>query len=160
MDTTHPGHAAAGQTPPADRPPGIERAAEQLQRLLRLFHRRAQRPSSADEPTRSEQALLAWLEERGPMTIGALAAAEHVRPQSVGQTVDTLEQQGWVERRRQTGDRRQVVVDLTDAGRSALAIGRGLRRAWLIEALATRFSPDERKQVMDALGLLQRLVDE
>jgi DNA-binding MarR family transcriptional regulator len=138
----------------------IELAPERLQRLLRLFHRRAQRPSSAEEPTRSEQAILAWLEERGPMTIGALAVAEHVTPQSAGQTVDGLEQQGWVERRRQIGDRRQVAVELTDAGRSALAIGRRLRRAWLIEALATRFSPDERRRVMDALELLQRLVDD
>src|SRR5579859_6179683 len=99
-------------------------AAERLRKVLRLLHRRAQGPSSAEEPTRSEQAILAWLEERGPMSVGTLAAAEHVRPQSIGQTVDMLEQRGWAKRTRAPQDRRQVLVTLTGAGRRALAIGR------------------------------------
>ncbi len=138
----------------------LDLAAERLRKVLRLLHRRAQGPSSAEEPTRSEQAVLAWLEEQGPMSIGALAAAEHVRPQSVGQTVDMLEQRGWARRTRTSRDRRQVVVSLTQAGQHALAIGRDLRQAWLIHALATRFTPSERARLIDAITLLERVVDE
>jgi DNA-binding MarR family transcriptional regulator len=136
----------------------MELAAERLRKVLRLLHRRAQGPSSAEEPTRSEQAIMAWLEEQGPMTIGALAAAEHVRPQSVGQTVDMLERQGWAERTRTCRDRRQVVVALTQAGGRALAVGRGLRQAWLVQALTTRYTPEERTRITDAIALLERIV--
>lgn len=138
----------------------LELAAERLRKVLRLLHRRAQGPSSAEEPTRSEQAILAWLEERGPMSIGALAAAEHVRPQSVGQTVDMLEQRGWAKRTRTSQDRRQVVAAVTEAGRNALAIGRDLRQAWLVHTLTTRFTPQERTKITDAITLLERIVEE
>lgn len=138
----------------------LELAAERLRKVLRLLHRRAQRPSSAEEPTRSEQAILAWLEELGPMSIGALAAAEHVRPQSIGQTVDMLERRGWAERARTPQDRRQVVVALTRAGQRALAVGRDLRQAWIVQALTTRFTPQERTRIIDAITLLERIVDE
>jgi DNA-binding MarR family transcriptional regulator len=138
----------------------LDLAAERLRKVLRLLHRRAQGPSSAEEPTRSEQAVLAWLEEQGPMSIGALAVAEHVRPQSIGQTVDALEQRGWAKRTRASPDRRQVVVSLTQAGQQALAIGRGLRQAWLVHALATRFTPAERAKLIDAISLLERVVNE
>ena len=138
----------------------LELAAEQLRKVLRLLHSRAQGPSNAEEPTRSEQAILAWLEEQGPMSIGALAAAEHVRPQSIGQTVDMLERRGWAERTRTSRDRRQVVVALTPAGQRALTVGRDLRQAWLVQALATRFTPDERTRITDAIILLERIVDE
>ena len=137
----------------------VELGAERLRKVLRLLHRRAQGPSSAEEPTRSEQAILAWLEERGPMSIGALAAAEHVRPQSIGQTVDALEQRGWAGRTRTAQDRRQVMVALTQQGRRALAIGRDLRQEWLVHALATRFTPQERAKVIEAITLLERIVD-
>ena len=138
----------------------LELAAERLRKVLRLLHRRAQGPSSAEEPTRSEQAILAWLEEQGPMSIGALAAAEHVRPQSIGQTVDMLEQRGWAKRTRTSQDRRQVVVALTGPGQHALAIGRNLRQAWLVHTLATRFTPQERAKITDAIALLERIVEE
>jgi DNA-binding MarR family transcriptional regulator len=138
----------------------LELAAERLRKVLRLLHRRAQGPSSAEEPTRSEQAILAWLEEQGPMSIGALAAAEHVRPQSIGQTVDMLEQRGWAKRTRTSRDRRQVVVALTGPGRHALALGRNLRQAWLVRTLTTRFTPQERTKITDAITLLERIVEE
>ena len=138
----------------------LEQAAERLRRVLRLLHRRAQAPSSAEEPTRSEQAVLAWLEEHGQLTIGELAAAEHVRQQSIGQTVTMLEQRGWARRTRTAHDRRQVVVTLTDAGRRALSVGRSLRQAWLVHTLATRFNAAERDRLIDAIALLERIVEE
>lgn len=83
-----------------------------------------------------------------------------MRPQSIGQTVDALEQRGWAERTRASGDRRQVVVALTDAGHGALVIGRDLRQAWLVHALATRFTPQERTKITEVIALLERIVDE
>jgi DNA-binding MarR family transcriptional regulator len=87
-------------------------------------------------------------------------AAEHVRPQTIGQTVDVLEQRAWARRTRTSQDRRQVVVTLTDAGRRALAIGRDLRQAWLVHTLMTRFAPQELAKLTDAITLLERIVEE
>jgi DNA-binding MarR family transcriptional regulator len=140
--------------------PQLDEAAEQLRRVLRLLHRRAQGPSGPDEPTRSEQGVLGWLQEAGPLNIRTLAALERVRPQSMGQTVHAIQQRGWVTRVPKPGDRRQSLIGLTDAGRRALRIGRELRQRWLVEALATRFSDTERQQLLAAIDLLARIIDE
>ena len=138
----------------------LDDAAERLRRVLRLLHRRAQGPSGPDEPTRSEQAVLGWLEESGPLNIRALAGLERVRPQSMGQTVEAIEQRGWVARTPKPGDRRVSLITLTDAGRRALRRGRKLRQRWLVEALATRYDAAERQQLLAAIALLARIVDE
>jgi DNA-binding MarR family transcriptional regulator len=138
----------------------LAEAAEQLRLVLRLLHRRAQGPRGPDEPTRSEQAVLGWLHEAGPLNIRALAALERVRPQSMGQTVEAIQQRGWVARAPKPGDRRQSLISLTDAGRRALRIGRELRQRWLIDALATRFDDAEREQLLAAIDLLARIVEE
>jgi DNA-binding MarR family transcriptional regulator len=138
----------------------LEQMAERLRRVLRLLHRRAQAPSTAEEPARSEQAVLAWLDERGPLTIGTLAALEHVRQQSISQTVTMLEQRGWARRTQSSQDRRQVLVTLTAAGRRALNVGRDLRHAWLLHTLTTRFNPAEQARLKESIALLERIVDD
>lgn len=39
-------------------------------------------------------------------------------------------------------------------------IGLDLRQAWLVHALATRFTPQERTKIIEAIALLERIVDE
>lgn len=55
----------------------IAEAAERLRMIIRLLNRRAQADTGEGSPTRSERAVLAWLEERGPLTLTALATIEH-----------------------------------------------------------------------------------
>jgi DNA-binding MarR family transcriptional regulator len=136
----------------------IAAAANRLRMVVRVLNRRAQAQTREGSPTRSQQAVLAWLDERGEMTSSALAAAEGVRPQSMGELVDTLEQRGWVGRRRDRADRRKVLVSLTSAGAEALGAGRELRQAWLTDALSTLLDAKERRQLIAAIGLLERVV--
>ncbi len=70
-----------------------------------------------------------------------------------------LERRDWAERTRTSRDRRQVVVALTQAGQHALAVGRDLRQAWLVQALTTRYTPEERTRLTDAIALLERIVN-
>ncbi len=65
--------------------------------------------------------LLAALAD-APEAPSNLACRLGVRPPSVTALVDGLVGRGLVSRRPQTGDRRRVSHDLTDAGRSALAL--------------------------------------
>lgn len=133
-------------------------AAAKLRMIVRLLNRRAQADTGEGSPTRSEQAALAWLDERGPLTLTLLAATERVRLQSMGQTVDALEQQGRVVRSAHPSDRRQVLISLTREGRKALARGRELRQAWLVEAIETLLNARERRTLITSIELLDRIV--
>jgi DNA-binding MarR family transcriptional regulator len=70
----------------------------------------------------------------GPLTLGALAQAEGVRPATMTNIVTGLEQAGLVRRRRHAEDGRSVLVEATAAGRRTLDRGRAGR----IETIAAR----------------------
>lgn len=55
----------------------------------------------------------------GPLPQRALASAVQVEEQTLSRTVEHLERCGHVERRRDPADRRRILVNLTDRGRSA-----------------------------------------
>jgi len=138
----------------------ITDAVARLRLVVRMLNRRAQAGTGAGSPTRSEQAVLAWVEDRGPLTPSALATLEQVRPQSMGQTLDAVVRRGWGTRAAHPSDRRQVLIALTDAGRIALDRGRQLRQAWLVEAMRTRLDAEEQRTVIAAIALLDRMVRE
>ena len=137
----------------------IEEAARRLRMIVRSLNRQSQADTGPTSPTRSQQAILAWLQELGPLTASALAVAEHITAQSVSQTVDALVALGWAKRRRDRRDRRCVMISITDPGRQALERGRALRQALLVEAITTRLDPHERDQLFEAITLFERLVD-
>jgi DNA-binding MarR family transcriptional regulator len=136
----------------------VAEAAEKLRMIVRVLNRRSQADTGEGSPTRTEQAALAWLDECGPSTLTALAATEHVRLQSMGQTVDALEERGCVLRSSHPDDRRQVLISLTNKGRKALARGRELRQAWLDEAMRARLTAREQRMLIASLDLLDRIV--
>jgi DNA-binding MarR family transcriptional regulator len=107
----------------------------------------------------SHGAVLARLDREGPQGVSDLAAAERVKPQSMAQTVGELEAGGLVRRRPDPHDRRRAPVELTDAGRAALAADRRRREGWLATAIAHDLSPEERNVLADAVRLLERLAD-
>jgi DNA-binding MarR family transcriptional regulator len=135
----------------------IDDVAARLRNVVRLLYRRVQTETGAGSPTRSEAAALAWLDERGPMTLGALAELEQVRQQSMSQSVDALEERGWARRSPDPNDRRQVVVSLTEAGRAALETGRGVRQAWIVDAMTRLLDDKERAVLAQALDMLERI---
>ena len=82
----------------------------------------------------------------GPQTQRELAAAVQVEDQTLSRTVERLERSGYVERRRDDGDRRQVVVTLTRSGRETclhagdVAVAEGLLGDGVIDVAAFRRS--------------------
>jgi len=70
----------------------------------------------------------------GPLSLGALAAAEQVRPPTMTRIVDALEGARLVSRTTDPADARAVLIAATRAGRRLLAEGRRRR----VEALAER----------------------
>jgi DNA-binding MarR family transcriptional regulator len=122
----------------------------QLMRRLRTEHRFSL----------SQGAVLGRLDREGTRSIGDLALAERVRPQSMTQTISDLESEGLIARRPDPGDGRRILVELTDQGRDTLEADRRQREGWLAQAIADDLTPSEQQTLMEAVTLLQRLAED
>ena len=109
--------------------------------------------------TPSQTAVLTRLWKEGASSASALAGAERVRPQSMATIVAALEQHGLVARAPDPEDGRRQVVSLTDEGRRRAESDRQVREEWLARAIHERYSESERRTILDALSLLERLTD-
>lgn len=92
----------------------------------------------------------------GPLTLGALAAAEQVRPPTMTRLVTALERDDLVTRESDPDDRRQVLLRATPAGRHLLEEGRARRTASLSRRLAA-LPPGDLAALARAATLLERL---
>lgn len=86
----------------------------------------------------------------GPKTLGALAAAEQVRPPTMSRLVSEMERAGVARKVADREDARVVRVHATSKGLRALSRGRAMR----IEAIERLLSDLD----ADELGILQRAV--
>lgn len=92
-----------------------------------------------------------------PLTIGELAAAEQVRVPTMSRLVAALESAGLLRRLPDPSDKRIVRVEATSAGRTILLAGRR-RRVAALSADIGRLTAAERRELMNAIPLLERLV--
>jgi DNA-binding MarR family transcriptional regulator len=152
------GGAGAAGTPggrtAAQADPGVADVRRGVIRLARRL--RAERPADALSPSRSS--VLGLLAQRGPMSAGALAAADHQQPQSLTRVFADLERDGLISRTRDSQDGRQRVLELTEAGRAMLAHDMARRDAWLDVALGG-LTETERQVLVLAGRLMNRLAD-
>jgi DNA-binding MarR family transcriptional regulator len=93
----------------------------------------------------------------GPLTLGALATAEQVRPPTITRLVDKLEAAGLVERASDPGDGRISRVAATPKGIKLLHAGRRRRVATLAASLAA-LTKSERVALSNALPVLEKVV--
>lgn len=108
----------------------------------------------------SQGAVLGRLDREGTKSIGDLALAERVRPQSMTQTISDLEADGLIARRADPADRRRILVELTDLGVQTLEQDRRQREGWLALAIAEDLSAEEQQVLMQAVALLRRLAED
>ena len=115
---------------------------------------RAQRPLPLSHAT-----VLGRLCREGPQSVSDLAHAEHVRPQSMAQTVSELESSGLVIRRPDPGDRRRAVVEVTAEGVELRERERNRRDGWLAQAIEGKLSAAEQDKLRVSVELLRRLAE-
>jgi DNA-binding MarR family transcriptional regulator len=101
--------------------------------------------------------VLVRLDREGSTYVSALATAEHVRPQSMAQTIAELEGQGFVHKRDDPEDGRRLLIEITPEGRRRLEQDRRRRQDWLSEAMDHELSDAERATIAGAIPLLRRL---
>jgi DNA-binding MarR family transcriptional regulator len=127
-------------------------------RLVVMRLSRRLRQQAEGEVTASQLSALSSVDRLGPLTLGELAAAEHVQPPSMTKIVASLEERGFVIREADPKDRRVARVRVSDEGRRFVARSRTRKNAYLAERLE-HLDPGERALLAEALPLLQRLVD-
>jgi DNA-binding MarR family transcriptional regulator len=134
-------------------------AARDLRVLFSRLRRRLRSLGVDDDLTPSQTAVLTRLWKEGASSASALAGAERVRPQSMATIVAALEQRGLIERTPDPEDGRRQVVSLTGEGRRRAESDRQVREEWLASAIQERYSERERRTILDALSLLERLTE-
>jgi DNA-binding MarR family transcriptional regulator len=139
------------------RAPDVDQVAGALRLSIGLLLRRMRQLKAEGEVTLPESAALVRLDRGGPATAAALAKLEQISPQSMGATLSGLEARGLVQRRRDPGDGRRIVLSLTEAGQRVLRTRRTARTEQLATVLADGFSAAELRQLMAAAPLLERL---
>jgi len=139
--------------PPQDGYALAERLHKAAIGLLRLL-RRQDGASGITAPRLSTLSVLVF---GGPRTLGALAAAEQVRPPTMTRLVAALEAEGLVARETPAHDGRLVILAATRKGRALLLAGRQRRLAALAELLARR-SAAERGALQTAVPILEALL--
>lgn len=118
---------------------------------------RRQRQQSDIDLTMGLQSALGVIDVEGPLTLGELAALEHVSAPTVSRMVDQLEDRGLVTRTPDRSDRRCVRIEMTDEGRAQLSEARARRDAWVRARLDTLDGSD-REALAAAVGPLERLL--
>ncbi|MBI3226535.1 MAG: MarR family transcriptional regulator [Mycolicibacterium cosmeticum] len=107
----------------------------------------------------SQLSALSTVAKEGPMTPGALATRERVRPPSMTRVIASLVDLGFVDRSAHPDDRRQVLVAISAAGTDLLEAERKASREWLQQRLA-ELTPEQRQTLLDAADLMLAIVDE
>ncbi|WP_341316127.1 MarR family transcriptional regulator [Paraburkholderia sp. IMGN_8] len=133
--------------------------AEDLRVLVGKLRRRLREEAHVGDFTPSQVQVLGLLEREGPATVTALARAQGVRPQSMGETLSVLKAAGLVSGAPDPNDGRQTVLSLTPAFRKKVKASRAAREDWLFRTIQTRFTPAEQQQLATGVELLKRLAD-
>ena len=130
--------------------------AEKLHSAAIHLLRRLRRQDVASGLTAPRLSALSVIVYGGPLTLGALAAAEQVRPPTITRIVAALEADGLVSRTPSPDDRRVTLVRATPSGAALLHEGRRRRTAQLAAQLAALPEAD-RATLARAADLLESL---
>jgi len=134
--------------------------AQDLRALLGKLKRRLREQSHVGDLTPSQISVLLRLEKDGPATASSLARAEGMRPQSIVPVIAALENAGLVAGAPDPADGRQTILSLTKACRTWAEKSRAARQDWLTRTLQARLSLQEQDKLVEAVALLNRLVDD
>ena len=135
-----------------------ERTADRLHSAAIHLLRRLRREDTKTGLSAPRLSALSVVVFGGPLTLGALAAAEQVRPPTMTRLVTVLEAAGLVTREPDPGDGRLTRIRATVKGRTLLLRGRARRVAALTDQLRA-LGESERAALERAVTILQGVID-
>jgi DNA-binding MarR family transcriptional regulator len=124
-----------------------------MRRMIRAIDLYSRRLVALHQITGPQLLCLNQLAESNGLTVGELAGEIHLSPSTVVRILDRLEIKGLVRRERSTGDRRRVIVSVTETGRQFSLLTPYSDRHPLRQALQELAIEDRRKlaELLDAL---------
>jgi DNA-binding MarR family transcriptional regulator len=123
---------------------------------LRLSRQIRRQRVEGHDLTANQLSVLGALGKNEALTIGELAAHEQVKPPSMTRIVTNMEEAGLVVRRPHETDKRQIVVELTEAAHALIHANRRRRDEWLQNKLK-KLTPEERDILRKAAPVLERM---
>src|SRR4051812_787353 len=152
-----PAKSARGDGPRRPQPAAATSdLADRLHSVAIHILRRLRREDDASGLPAPQLSALSVIVFGGPITLGALAEAEQVRPPTITRLVATLEHAGLVEREGDPTDKRVMRVRATARGARLLQEGRRRRVASLAAALG-KLPRAERSALATAIPILERI---
>jgi len=135
--------------------------AAELSKAMTRLRARLRRESAPDEMpwTWSQLTTLGRVVEQGPTTASALAQAEHVRRQSMAETLAALRAHGLVATDQDPDDGRKTLISATPEGRALIETIPAAREAWLTAAVLDLLQSDEQQVLRTAAAIMHRLAD-
>lgn len=103
-----------------------------------------------DQVTLPQLRVLVMVGSRGPLNLGAVATGLGIHPSNATRACDRLVAAGLLDRRDDPADRRNLALDLTEAGHALVAKVVDHRRAAIADILA-RMPPDQRRALVPVL---------
>jgi DNA-binding MarR family transcriptional regulator len=138
----------------------VEAADELMKSMTRLRARlRSESAPTEMAATWSQLTTLARIIAEGPTTTSALAQAEHVRRQSMAETVAALRANGLVASEPDPSDRRKTLIMATEKGQQLTATIPAAREAWLSSAIRASLDADEQQTLLKAAAIMNRIAD-
>src|SRR6476646_4702747 len=125
--------------------------ARRLPQAMIRLRARLRAESTPDDMrwTWSQISTLGRIAKEGPITVSALAVAEHVRPQTMAETVAALRRAGLV----------SAKSDPTDGRKALMSIIGPIREDLLEAAIDQHLTVAERRTLLNAADIMQRLAD-
>lgn len=131
--------------------------AEHIVRAVLALARRLRSERPAGGPSLSAIGVLSTLRRAGAMPATQLAIAERLQPQSLTRIIAGLERAGWIVRKRNPADRRELWIAVTRKGERVLGDEVRAREAWLARVIDTTLNPAERSTLIAAAGAMIKL---
>lgn len=140
--------------------PAVVVAGELMTAMTRLRARLRRESGDAEMPwTWSQVMTLSRIIESEPITTTELAEAEHVRRQSMAETIAALRADNLVTATPDPLDGRRSLIRSTARGRRILTQIPAARQAWLSDAVVNVLDDHERRILLEATALMNRLAD-
>jgi DNA-binding MarR family transcriptional regulator len=127
-------------------------------RLSRQLRRVYSVAGGADQPSFLEMAVLVRIQREGGLSAADIAPRERVTVQAVSSAVAALRHRGLVTTSTDDDDRRRTRVEVTAAGRAALA-GKEQALGRRLESALDALTPDDRQTLHAAVPILERLAE-
>src|ERR1700730_1700843 len=135
------------------------RIARTIRRSVHRIARRRRVERSTHDLSMSKRSVLGRLFRDGSLTATDLAAQERIQPQSLTRLVAGLEERGFIVRRLDESDRRQLQIEITPEGRDLLIRDARQQDKWLDAAMTFSISTIYRGLLTLVARLLESLAD-